>query len=1125
VSAARLPNPLPPAWLALPVFLSGAAALVYEVVWTRRLALVLGSTAGAVAAVLSAFMLGLALGAVLVGRRTDASRRPLRWYAFLEIGIGVSALAFESLVGLAAERLPSAAWLQAFLLLLIPSALMGGTLPVLARAAADAATRAAKALGLFYSLNTLGAVAGALLATFWLLPSFGLDGATYAAAATNLAVGVAAWAASRAAGDRALAPSEGVPPPPGIVRSAGVPVLVAFFLAGFSGLALQVAWTRLLVYLLEGFTVAFGVMLATYLLGLGAGAAAGTVLASTSRNPRRLLATLLLLDGLLAVLPLLFAGALSEPLEGMRRAQAELDSTGFTYVAGLFLAASAVMLPATLCQGALLPVVARIAISHPEAIGADSGGVYGASTFGAVLAPPLAAFVLVPALGVKGAIVVAAALLVLAGALCARGLGRAALVPVASGAGAFALVAFLAAPGEPTVKLSHVLRDPKQPRILHRFLEGANFGVSVVEDAGTRARALYTDDFRAAETGPKYGYMRMLAHLPMLMHEDPRRVLVVAFGTGTTAGAAAAHPEVKELVCVELERAVYDVAPEFAAANRDVLRKTSPQVRAVVADGREFVARAQDPFDVITLEPLMPYTPGAVHLYTREFYEAARARLRPDGFLCQWIPIHAVSLEDFRRLLKSATDVFPQTSLWYFEQSALVLAGNRTPPVVLDELTARIGRTPELFRDLGVALVGDAAHLLGAHVASGGVLVDALAGAEPLLDDRTDLEFRPLPRRFGRRSARFQAENLEFLASLAEASLAERGAIPWYREAESDGPVSVALRSGAATLRALAGEWRGMLSEGAPAASDELRPVLERDRDALLARSVFERRLYGELLAQGRFDQAAELALVPDRSAAFRMLAADGPPEQRRLHLALAVRQNALLLTPSELADGGKRAEAAAQLETLAASLPEAQKRFCTNRARLLRGQPVEAGEEELPEMKVPDLRPLLETGDAAGAREALHAARLMGASDEVEAQAKAFLDAAADKRVAALLLDAAESVHALRAGLSLQLSRREEDRVAAAQILCTRSLVAWEKLCQDSAPEVRDAAASAAAERGDARHLPRLASLCGDAQASVRMAAFTAFLRLVPQAQEVGYDPQAPSESALAELRRLAGS
>ncbi len=1115
MSRVWLRQPFPGLLLAVPAFLSGASALVYEIVWTRRLALVLGSTAGAVAAVLSAFMLGLALGALLVGRRVDASRRPLRWYGFLEIGLGFYALAFDNLVTLAADLFPGIPWLTAFLLLVLPAALMGGTLPVLARAAADVPTRGARALGMLYAVNTFGAVFGALLAVFVLMPLWGLRTAVHAAAAVNLGIGVLSWLAARAAGDRAAAPVEG-PPPPGVRRSAGSAVLLAFFLAGFAGLALQVAWIRSLVYLLEGFTIAFGLMLATYLLGLAAGAAGGTVLALASPNPRRLFSILLALEGCLAAATLLLLGPLSGWLEEARSTLGGADASGFRYAFTLFLASAAVLLPATLCAGALLPVVGRITIAHGEAIGRYSGTIYAASTLGAVLAPPCAAFFLVPGFGAQGTILIAGLLLVEAGALAAATLGRATVVRSAAASLLVLGLGVAAAPWRPLVEKSHVFRDARQPRRLLAHVEGRHFGIAVVEELGPRTRALYTDDFRAAETGPRYGYMRMLAHLPLLLHPDPQQVLVIAFGTGTTAGAASLHPEVKRLVCVELERSVYDVAPHFASVNRGVLGL--PITQQVVADGREYVRRDGESFDIITLEPLMPYTPGAVYLYTKEFYASARERLKPGGLLCQWIPIHAVAVEDFRRLVRTVADSFAHVSLWYFEQSALVLGSASAPRVDAVRLAERAAR-PGLFEDLQEALVGDGLHLLAAHVASGDALRRALGDVAPMEDDHTVLEFRPLPRRFGRRSLRYQRENLEFL------SLAHQREIPWLRDPPEG--FAAAADATAAVLGGMESQSRALLEGGPLPAAREFEAVLAKDPGALHARAHAQRRLYRELLELGQPGAAAELEFVPDRCLALLALAEASSGEERRVYLTLALREDSLF----HGAEGGEREggdaardRAVRLLRELAEGLAGAERRFVLNRVAALLRAPSEPGDEELPRTPRVELRPLLEAGEVARARAALREARLGGEADALEAEARAWLDAAADKSSAALLLDAVDSSHALRAALTLASGGSERDLIVIAPILCARSFPAWERLAQHAAPEVRDAAASAAATRGGARHLPRLATLCADRDPGVRLAAFTAFLALKPEAARAGYEPEAPSEAALTELKLLAG-
>jgi len=363
-------------WFLYPaVLISGATALVYEIVWARRLALVLGSATSAASAVIAAFMFGLAAGAVLVGWRADSSRRPLRWYGILELGIGIYAIAFDSLLELCRGLFATQPWLCAFALLSVPAALMGGTLPVLSRAAADTTERGTRAFGSLYGINTLGAVLGALLAALVLLEWLGLSGAARLAAIVNIVLGVAFWVLGMAAGKREVyaAPEEEVPRS-GLLGDAEPRIVLAFFLAGFAALGLEMAWFRLLVYYLEGFTIAFGLMLAAYLLALGAGALAGTGIALIAKNPRRLLARVLLVEAVLALATLLLATPLGDQLEEMRAGYTRAAAIDSAYSMQLFWMALAIVFPATFCAGMLMPIVARIALSDREAIGSTGLG-------------------------------------------------------------------------------------------------------------------------------------------------------------------------------------------------------------------------------------------------------------------------------------------------------------------------------------------------------------------------------------------------------------------------------------------------------------------------------------------------------------------------------------------------------------------------------------------------------------------------------------------------------------------------------------------------------------------------------------------------------------------------------
>jgi spermidine synthase len=1104
----RYPFPL---WILYPaVLLSGFTALVYEIVWARRLALVLGSTTSAASAVLSAFMFGLAAGAILVGWRADSSRRPLRWYGVLELGIGVYALAFDTLLDVAKGFLAAQPWLCAFALLSLPAALMGGTLPVLARAAADTTQRGTRAFGSLYGINTLGSVLGALFAALVLLEALGLPGSTRLAAVLNIGLGIAFWLLGMAAGNRDVYAAAEDAPGPRALGDAEPPIVIAFFVAGFAALGLEMAWFRILVYYLEGFTIAFGLMLAAYLLGLGTGALGGTSVALRVKNPRRLLARILLAEAVLAVGTFLLVNTLGDSLEAMREGMKLADAIDSAYAGSLFWTALAIVFPATFCAGMLMPVVARIALSDRETIGLHTGAVYAASTFGAVLAPPVAAFWLLPALGAPKTIALLAALLLLAGTAVAFGRGLREWAFGGGAAVAFVALCLAAGLGTPLVERSHVFRSGKPRRLLHAS-PGELCDVAVVEDVTDATRRLYLDGFSAAETGTHYAYMRMQGHLPVLLHPKAERVLVIAFGTGTTAGAVACHPEVREIVCVEIEPGVYEAAPFFAAANRNVLADS--RVKRIEADGREYIRRGGT-FDVITLEPLMPYTPLAVQLYTKEFYALALDALKPGGVLCQWIPPQGVSGADFRRLVASATAAFGHVSLWYFPHAVLVIGSRAEPQFGGKSLVARVN-TPEVLSDLRFAAVDDAPHLLGAHIVSGAALKDALRGVEPMTDDHPDLEFRPLARGLGRKSVQNHAEVLEFLRDHHDATP------PWLaggRGEDAVAGVDVALATGREVLGLLTREWRSRL-EGAPSPpSSEFDAVLERDAKSLFARVQRDRVRYAELLQAARFDEAARLSYAPDRSRAYLALAKDAKDDARRYYLTLAVRQNALL-------EPGERRHSAEMLDELAAGLEGAEKRFCENRARFLREQPWEPGEEAVPQVAVPEIRAALDQGDEEGARGILGRAQEADLGEEVDRDAWEWYEAQPDRRAAFRMLVAIGSAHTLRAAGRL-LTGGAEDNIAVAAFYCARfpTTRAWaDKLCKSPHAQVKEAAADAAKEHGTRSHLPELLLLCGDQEQGVRRSAFISFREIEPRADETGYDPDAPTDDALKALGELA--
>jgi spermidine synthase len=768
--------------------LSGATALCYEVAWTRRLVLVFGSTTTAVALILGAYMLGLALGSEAGGRIADRVRRPALLYAVAEALIGLYALLFPWLVdgmrsvylGLGTAATP-VLFGGAFLLLLVPTFLMGATLPLLVRATVDDPARTGGVVGRLYGANILGAVIGTSATGFWLMEAAGVTGATRVAAVLNLAIAVAGLLAFRAhsapthtvsdtawPATRCQTPSDA----PANVEDAPGPVptswaraaLVSAFSAGLVGLAAEVLWTRLLTFTLQGFTYTFSAMLATFLLGLALGGFAFSRFASRTTDPVRALARLHVAVGVLSagvLLALTHHYATSGFFWDLAGSAAGKGGALKTrHILQLVMSSAVVLLPPAFLMGGCFPLAAAAYRRGLGDLGARMGRLYAVNTVGAVAGSLVAGFVVAPLAGLTWGAALVAMLSIAAGfAVLLVGGG-------ADGARRFLMPLGGAALAAVVIARAH----PETPFILHaqaflgvgarenRLVEtksGEVCEVSVVENERERYRVLYTDEFEAAGTKPEYRYMRLLAHLPVALAADPSRVLVICFGTGTTTGSVSTHSAVKRLDVVEISPEVLEVAPHFKDVNRDALHgagRADLDVAVHVDDGRNFVLRSKDRWGVITLEPLMPYTPAAVHLYTEDFYRECAPRLAPGGVMCQWIPLHAMDDADYRALVGAFTAVFPDSAVFFVDGAVALIGGNEPLNLSYKRVAERLS-DPPAKADLAAVGFDDPVRALATFVASGEKL-RAFAAKDverrdvaPVTDERPVLEFHPLPTR------------------------------------------------------------------------------------------------------------------------------------------------------------------------------------------------------------------------------------------------------------------------------------------------------------------------------------------------------------------------------------------
>ncbi|CAI3805083.1 hypothetical protein GLGCALEP_03649 [Pseudomonas sp. MM221] len=583
--------------LALPatlLFLSGAAGLVYQVLWIKQLSLVVGVEVHAVATGISAFFAGLALGGLLFGRWADRLQRPVRLYVYLELGVAL--LGLGATLGLAHAAGPFArleasagllAWVLPFALVGVPALLMGGTLPVLVRALAPVTGQLAEAGGRLYAANTAGAIAGTLSAAFILLPRLGVTGSACAAASLNLLAALGAWlSCRREVGLPPLANTSSAPRSPQARLAIGL-----YCIAGGVALGYEVVWSQSIVPFMSTRAYAFAVVLATYLAGLLGGSALYAKRADRIRDPWGLFGLLVAIAGLLALLQLAGLGRWLVQAQ----TQAELFALQLTgsELAGMcarFAVAAAymVLLPTTLL-GAAFPLALRLVVDSGH-VGRDVGAVVALNTLGGIVGVLLTGFVLVPQLGLVRALGVLAVLAVLVGLLAVwrgQGVRRPAALAVCLLAPATVLVVLLT----PPQRLAELLPGARNGQLTY-YHEGKGGTVAVVTQGrqGQTFNRLYIQGVsNTGDAMPSLRYMRLQALLPLLIHNgEPRSALVIGFGTGITAGAMLRFPGLERPVVAELLPEVLQAAPRF---NGNYAAVVDPRLDIRLRDGRRAAAQ------------------------------------------------------------------------------------------------------------------------------------------------------------------------------------------------------------------------------------------------------------------------------------------------------------------------------------------------------------------------------------------------------------------------------------------------------------------------------------------------------------------------------------------------------
>jgi spermidine synthase len=719
-------------------FLSGIAGLIYQVLWLRRLSIIFGVTVYAASTVLAAFMAGLAIGSLLAGRVLRRRIPALQAFGIAEVLVGVTGLASPVLLEAASaiylalhraapdslELLTVARLVCSFAILVVPTAMMGMTLPLLSAALTSSTSSSGSSVSLLYAVNTAGAMIGTLVTGFVLIPAIGIQRAFLIAAALNVIVGgvsllmnkrFAASSENHTVSDPSPEPGARSPSKPSV--EGGLWIVVA--VSGFASLGLEILWFRLMLQFVIATTEAFTAMLATVLAGIAIG---GFLASLLLRRARASLAHWLTLvqagTGLAAV------GSMSFLLWTIAH--------GWK-TTGLWQAVILAIFPSALLMGVGFPLALGMATydqaASGAAIGRRVGLMYALNVAGAIAGSLVAGFILLPWIGAMRALIAMAALYVASAALFAwQTHNRRSWIAVA-----LVLAAF--------IPISARMPDPFKVAIDRRYGdllrefwrdEGAQTAVSV--RASRLQHVLYLDGLHQANDQPAMVLLhRAIGHLPMVLHGSPREVLVVGMGGGATPGAVSQYPGARVQV-VELSDSVRRAAPLFAHVNYDLLNR--PNVAIRIDDGRNFLALTGRRFDVITADIIQPGHAGAGHVYSREYFALVRRALTDRGLALQWIG-HRPSVE-YKLIMRTFLDVFPHATLWY---DGNFMVGALQPlsidPASLDRL-----RSDPATREALDAVGLTGFDVLRSWYTAGADEMRALVGDGPLLtDDRPLVEY------------------------------------------------------------------------------------------------------------------------------------------------------------------------------------------------------------------------------------------------------------------------------------------------------------------------------------------------------------------------------------------------
>jgi spermidine synthase len=766
---------------ALLFFFSGASSLIYQVIWTRQMVFVFGSSTFATATVLSAFMGGLALGSFVAGKFADRLGHPFLIYGLAEGLIGIWALAAPSMFEAALpiykyfyqhlhlSFLPFSLLRFAVvcLILLPPTACMGATLPLLSRFTTRSIAAVARSVGTLYAVNTFGAVAGSLSGGFILIPSFGLFASTVMAAAVNLLLAMTVTAlACRVKGFGQLPAGQRRPPEDGSptdkaqgLTSSALAVIVCFGISGAIAMVYEVAWTRALSLVIGSTTYAFTIMLSTFLIGIALGSLISARFADRTSQPALWFAIVQIALGLASIVCCRLFNYL--PYWNLVANSQNLYNADLG-MAVRFLLAGLVLLPVTLLLGAVFPLAVKACTPELCRVGRSTGDLYCLNTLGAIVGSFAAGFLIIPCLGGQQSLVAAAAANCLLGALllvfCSRLRISLRIACLLAGLA----VAVWAAQGPQVWDLHMLTVNQKVRRGLNYFKakptsfeefrdlikstidllywkDGICANVAVVKFKDNQQTSLFTSGHVDASDGTDMPTQALLAGIPLLLKPAAGDFANVGWGSGVTMGYALLFP-IKRIVCVEIEPAVLKTSRFFRHVN--LSPEEDPRLVVEVNDGRNYLLATDESFDIITSEPSNPWQSGVCNLYTREYFQICHDRLKPSGIFTMWWQCNEVSPENLACVFSALKKVFKCVLVFKTQPGDIAVCASDHPlKINLQSVAGTLSQarlSEKLSLTAGITTAADLAASL--RMADDGVA--RAAGATPAnTDDRNFIEF------------------------------------------------------------------------------------------------------------------------------------------------------------------------------------------------------------------------------------------------------------------------------------------------------------------------------------------------------------------------------------------------